>query len=218
MPSTKSFLIHSITMPQPLPQSAQDKDTNERTLFCMKELLSHQSTRVALYKEFDDIPPLIFTLNVHYLRFCISASAYKDFLADRCTPESYQSICQIVTDGFQEVSLQIQAVERALRDDLGREDLGREVRKLQELEREKLKLVMPRIFYLFKKNPVFFFTPHPHPHPPHQTAKSQIFEIDSRKGDKDYSEALRDMRTRLGELLGEINDVLSEIHGAMAEL
>ncbi|RUP45974.1 DNA repair REX1-B-domain-containing protein, partial [Jimgerdemannia flammicorona] len=116
----KAFLIHSITMPQPLPQSAQDKDTNERTLFCMKELLSHQSTRVALYKEFDD--------------------AYKDFLADRCTPESYQSICQIVTDGFQEVSLQIQAVERALRDDLGREDLGREVRKLQELEREKLKL------------------------------------------------------------------------------
>ncbi|RUS16743.1 DNA repair REX1-B-domain-containing protein [Endogone sp. FLAS-F59071] len=133
-------------MPEAITQPTTNNDMSERVLFCMRQLLSQQSTRVALYKEFDD--------------------AYKDYLSDRCTPESYQSICQIVTEGFQEVSSQIQVAERVLKEDLEREDLAQEVRTLQELEREKLKL----------------------------TANSQIFEIESRRGDKDYSESLRKAR------------------------
>lgn len=68
-------------------------------------------------------------------------SAFTDFKAKRLPIDQYQSICGIVTDGFQEVSQQIQAIERQLRDTYSREDLAQLIRRVQESEREKLKLV-----------------------------------------------------------------------------
>lgn len=68
-------------------------------------------------------------------------SAFKDYKSERLPIEQYQSICSIVTDGFQEVSQQIQNVERQLKETYSRPDLADLIRKLQEKERQKLKLV-----------------------------------------------------------------------------
>jgi hypothetical protein len=68
-------------------------------------------------------------------------SAFTDYKAKRLPIDQYQSICGIVTEGFQEVSQQIQNVERILRDTYARENLSNLIRNIQEGEREKLKLV-----------------------------------------------------------------------------
>ncbi|KAG0234949.1 hypothetical protein BGW42_006048 [Actinomortierella wolfii] len=59
-------------------------------------LLSQHSERVALYKEFND--------------------AFKEYIAKRITPEEYTTICGIVTQGFVELSVEIQALEAHLGD------------------------------------------------------------------------------------------------------
>lgn len=68
-------------------------------------------------------------------------SAFTDYKAKRLPIDQYQSICGIVTEGFQEVSQQIQTVECLLRDTYARENLSNLIRNIQEGEREKLKLV-----------------------------------------------------------------------------
>ncbi|KAH8556780.1 DNA repair REX1-B-domain-containing protein [Umbelopsis sp. PMI_123] len=143
---------------------------NEQLLNLLKSFSNSQSTRVALYKEFDD--------------------AFADYKAKRLPIDQYQSICGIVTDGFQEVSQQIQSVEHQLRDTYSREDLAQLIRRVQEGEREKLKL----------------------------TVNIQIWEIESETGDKDFSEAITEARPKLAELLDSINDILEEVREAMSEL
>jgi DNA repair REX1-B len=70
-----------------------------------------------------------------------TCSAFTDYKAKRLPIDQYQSICGIVTDGFQEVSQQIQTIERQLRDTYSREELAQLIRRVQESEREKLKMV-----------------------------------------------------------------------------
>lgn len=50
------------------------------------------------------------------------------------------SICRIATEGFQEVSSEVQTIEQALAEE-GRNDLSQAVRRLQEKEKDKLQLV-----------------------------------------------------------------------------
>ncbi|CAM0139538.1 hypothetical protein VKS41_004646 [Umbelopsis sp. WA50703] len=145
-------------------------DQNEQILNLMKSLNNSQSTRVELYKEFDD--------------------AFKDYKNERLPIEQYQSICGIVTDGFQEVSQQIQNVERQLKETYSRTDLADLIRKLQEAERQKLKL----------------------------TVNLQIWDINSSNSDVDYSESISEARTELGNLLESINEILEEIREATSEL
>ncbi|KAG2179956.1 hypothetical protein INT43_003743, partial [Umbelopsis isabellina] len=122
-------------------------DQNEQILDLMKSLNNSQSTRVELYQEFDD--------------------AFKDYKTERLPVEQYQSICGIVTEGFQEVSQQIQNVERQLKESYSRPDLADLIRKLQERERQKLKL----------------------------TVNLQIWDINSVKSEVDYSESISEART-----------------------
>jgi len=143
---------------------------NDPLLKLLKSFTESQSTRVALYKEFDD--------------------AFNDYKAKRLPVEQYQSICGIVTEGFQEVSQQIQDVERQLKDTHAREDLAALIRKVQDGEREKLKL----------------------------TVNLQIWDIESESSDKDYSQAIADARPELAKLVESINEVLEEIRDAMSEL
>ncbi|KAI8575030.1 hypothetical protein K450DRAFT_263674 [Umbelopsis ramanniana AG] len=142
----------------------------EQLLILLKSFSNSQSTRVALYKEFDD--------------------AFTDYKAKRLPIDQYQSICGIVTDGFQEVSQQIQTIERQLRDTYSREDLAQLIRRVQEGEREKLKL----------------------------TVNIQIWEIESEAGDKDFTEAIAEARPKLAGILESINDVLEEVREATSEL
>ncbi|CAO3661126.1 unnamed protein product [Umbelopsis vinacea] len=145
-------------------------DQNEALLNLLKSFTNSQSTRVALYKEFDD--------------------AFTDYKAKRLPIDQYQSICGIVTEGFQEVSQQIQTVECLLRDTYARENLSNLIRNIQEGEREKLKL----------------------------TVNMQIWEIESENSDKDYTESIAEARLKLIEIVESINNILEEVRDAMSEL
>ncbi|KAG0163924.1 hypothetical protein DFQ28_011015 [Apophysomyces sp. BC1034] len=142
--------------------------TNKETLQQLQALSKEQSTRVALYKEFND--------------------AFDDYIAEKCPPEQYYSICKIVTEGFEEVSLEIQSIERDLAN--SRNDLAQLVRRLQNIEKEKL----------------------------HKTAKLQILTIESRTGEKDFDVTIEEYRQRLREVMAEIQEVWDEIRQEMAEL
>ena len=50
-------------------------------------------------------------------------------------------MCKIVTEGFQEISLEIQSIEKTLLEDLQRADHADLVRRLQDAEKLKLKEV-----------------------------------------------------------------------------
>ncbi|KAI8890784.1 hypothetical protein K501DRAFT_236469 [Backusella circina FSU 941] len=89
--------------------------TDDTTLLKQLQALSKsQGTRVELYHEFE--------------------IAFNDYLNKKCPPEQYYSICKIVTEGFQDVSLEIQNLER----EMPRDDIKNMIRRLQEAEKEKL--------------------------------------------------------------------------------
>ncbi|CAO3630354.1 unnamed protein product [Cunninghamella blakesleeana] len=136
----------------------------------LKSLNKSQDTRIALYQEFDE--------------------AYQDYLVDKCPTEQYYSICKIVTEGFQEVSLEIQAIEKELTEKCRRPDLSSLIRQLQEAEKEKL----------------------------NHTAHLQIYTIESRKGDKDYDTAIIDSQKGLSDALTNIQNIWDEIRSEMMEL
>lgn len=67
-------------------------------------------------------------------------SAFHDYLHDRCPEEQYLSVCRIATEGFQEVSSEVQTIEQALGEE-GHNDIAQTVRRLQDKEKTKLQLV-----------------------------------------------------------------------------
>ncbi|ORZ19045.1 DNA repair REX1-B-domain-containing protein [Absidia repens] len=145
-------------------------ETVPNALSRLQSLSKSQETRIALYQEFDD--------------------AYQDYLNDKCPPEQYYSICKIVTEGFQEVSLEIQSVEKELTDICQRPDLSRLIRRLQEAEKAKLT----------------------------HTAQLQIYTIESKKGEKDYDTTIRDTKQSLEETLDEIQETWDEIRQEITDL
>ncbi|KAF9171944.1 hypothetical protein BGX20_006635 [Mortierella sp. AD010] len=72
-----------------------DEETrNQEIVASLRGFLKHQTERVSLYKEFND--------------------AFKEYIAKRMTPEEYATICNIVTQGFVELSIEILALEAHL--------------------------------------------------------------------------------------------------------
>ncbi|KAF9578655.1 hypothetical protein BGW38_005444 [Lunasporangiospora selenospora] len=71
-----------------------DETRDQEIVNSLRAFLKHQTERVSLYKEFND--------------------AFKEYLAKRLTAEEYTTICQIVTDGFVELSVEILALEAHL--------------------------------------------------------------------------------------------------------
>ncbi|KAI8599411.1 hypothetical protein EDD21DRAFT_161343 [Dissophora ornata] len=72
-----------------------DEETrNQEIVTSLRGFLKHQTERVSLYKEFND--------------------AFKEYTAKRMTPEEYSTICNIVTEGFVELSIEILALEAHL--------------------------------------------------------------------------------------------------------
>lgn len=61
-------------------------------------------------------------------------SAFKDYLSGKCPAEQYHSICRIVTEGFQDVSSEIQAIEKDVSDTY----IKSLIQGLQAAEKEKL--------------------------------------------------------------------------------
>ncbi|CAO3632252.1 unnamed protein product [Cunninghamella echinulata] len=120
----------------------------------------------------------------------MSILAYQDYLQDKCPTEQYYSICKIVTEGFQEVSLEIQAIEKELTEICQRPDLSSLVRQLQQAEKEKL----------------------------NHTAHLQIYTIESKKGDKDYDTAISESKNGLSNALTNIQSIWDEIRSEMMEL
>ncbi|CAO3678725.1 unnamed protein product [Rhizopus stolonifer] len=94
--------------------SNSNLEQNEILSKQLQSLFKLQNTRNELYQEFD--------------------IAFKDYLSGNCPAEQYHSICRIVTEGFQEVSVEIQTMEKNMSNAL----LARTVRDLQEAERKKL--------------------------------------------------------------------------------
>ncbi|KAI8383062.1 DNA repair REX1-B-domain-containing protein [Blakeslea trispora] len=94
--------------------TAEDKDKNEVLATQLQKVLKAQDTRMELYKEFD--------------------IAFNDYLSGKCPAEQYHSICKIVTEGFQDVSVEIQAIEREISDTV----IAGMIRTLQNTEKEKL--------------------------------------------------------------------------------
>ncbi|KAI8370318.1 DNA repair REX1-B-domain-containing protein [Radiomyces spectabilis] len=135
----------------------------------LKALVKAQETRIALYREFAD--------------------AYHDYLADKCSPEEYYSICNIVTEGFQQVSSEIQNIELRMNEEFARPDIGQLIRRLQEKEKEKL----------------------------HNTVNLQILTIESRKSDKDYVSSIEDRQQRLNQVLQDLQEIWDEIREEIAE-
>ncbi|KAI8336236.1 DNA repair REX1-B-domain-containing protein [Chlamydoabsidia padenii] len=139
-------------------------------LSLLKSLTRSQETRIALYQEFDD--------------------AYQDYLNDKCPPEQYYSICKIVTEGFQEVSMEIQVVEKDLSETHGRSDLSNLIRRLQQAEKDKLT----------------------------KTAQLQIYTIESKMGEKDYGATTEMTRQSLQQTLDTIQDIWDEIRQEITDL
>ncbi|KAI9488311.1 DNA repair REX1-B-domain-containing protein [Zychaea mexicana] len=148
--------------------SAIDKEAH--LLSSLQSLIKAQSTRMGLYKEFND--------------------AFQDYLDDKCPEEQYYSVCRLVTEGFQEVSTEIQSIEQDMNDECNRKDLGSMIRQLQEKERAKL----------------------------HETVHLQIYTIKARKGDKDYDATLQEHNARLNEIAKDISEIWDEIRQESAEL
>ncbi|KAK3807586.1 MAG: hypothetical protein J3Q66DRAFT_81829 [Benniella sp.] len=71
-----------------------DETRNQEIVASLRGFLKHQTERVSLYKEFND--------------------AFKEYAAKRMTPEEYATICNIVTQGFVELSVEILALEAHL--------------------------------------------------------------------------------------------------------
>ncbi|KAI8064739.1 DNA repair REX1-B-domain-containing protein [Gongronella butleri] len=136
----------------------------------LQRLQRAQETRLALYQEFED--------------------AYQDYLNDRCPEEQYSSICRIVTEGFQEVSQEIQGIETQLRDTLSRPDLAQQIRRLQMAEKAKLNHVV----------------------------HIQIYTIESKKGEKDYDATVAETRQTLKQTLDEIQEVWDDIRQELTDL
>ncbi|SAL98474.1 hypothetical protein [Absidia glauca] len=144
------------------------KDSAVLTL--LQSLKKSQETRIALYQEFDD--------------------AYQDYLSGKCPPEQYHSICRIVTEGFSEVSLEIQAIEKQLSETHGRTDLANMIRRLQEAEREKLS----------------------------NTAQLQIYVIGQKQGDTDYSQTIEEKKLWLQGNMATIQEVWDELRQETTDL
>ncbi|KAJ8654945.1 hypothetical protein O0I10_009341 [Lichtheimia ornata] len=144
-------------------------DSNAVVLNRLQALIKAQDTRMNIYKEFND--------------------AFQDYLHDRCPEEQYLSICRIATEGFQEVSSEVQTIEQALAEE-GRNDLSQAVRRLQEKEKDKLQL----------------------------TVHLQIYTIESRKGEKDYDTTIQEHRERLDSAISDIGEIWDEIRQEAAEL
>ncbi|KAI9260190.1 DNA repair REX1-B-domain-containing protein [Sporodiniella umbellata] len=89
-------------------------EQNELLSKQLQSIFKSQNTRNELYQEFD--------------------IAFKDYVKGSCPADQYHSICRIVTEGFQEVSHEIQTIEKSLSNSM----LARIVRDLQEAERTKL--------------------------------------------------------------------------------
>ena len=68
-------------------------------------------------------------------------SAFQDYLEGKCPEEQYYSVCRLVTEGFQEVSNEIQTIEQDMNDEHNRQDIGSMIRRLQEKEKAKLQEV-----------------------------------------------------------------------------
>ncbi|KAI8100020.1 DNA repair REX1-B-domain-containing protein [Halteromyces radiatus] len=144
---------------------------------CTRDVLSRlqalskaQETRIALYQEFDD--------------------AYQDYLQNKCPTEQFYSICGIVTEGFQEVSLEIQAIEKELSEKHKRSDLSILIRRLQQAEKDKL----------------------------YNTTHLQIYTIKSRKEEKDYDTTIQETKQRLQDAVNAIQEVWDEIRQEITDL
>ncbi|OBZ81720.1 Uncharacterized protein C19orf60 [Choanephora cucurbitarum] len=109
--------------------TSEDKmaDKNEVLASQLQKILKAQDTRMELYKEFDILDNMIdFTFKLH--------RAFNDYLNGKCPAEQYHSICKIVTEGFQDVSVEIQAIEKEISDAV----IAGMIRALQNVEKEKL--------------------------------------------------------------------------------
>ncbi|GAA5806926.1 hypothetical protein MFLAVUS_000275 [Mucor flavus] len=92
----------------------QNLTKNELLSKQLQKLLKAQGTRMELYTEFD--------------------IAFKDYLSGKCPADQYHSICKIVTEGFQDVSQEIQTIEKEISDRV----IAGIIRALQQGEKERL--------------------------------------------------------------------------------
>ncbi|KAG9289895.1 hypothetical protein G9A89_010201 [Geosiphon pyriformis] len=181
-----------------------------RMLKRMRDFTSYQGTRVALYKEFQEA----FTQNLNF------TDPEHNIINNQCTDAEFALICRITTEGFNEVSRDIQAVEREMKNigDIGQQaeqielggyqmseniidhgelviigqELGALIRVVQELEKQKLKLTVNTQIYM-------------------KQAKTQ-------NSKQDFGSLIKDTQQSLSEIVEQINEAMQEIHEVMTEL
>lgn len=63
------------------------------------------------------------------------------------TAKDYQISCNMVTEGFKQIMVEIDNIAKKIEEDCKNEEVASLVKKLQELEREKLKSVWTNIWF-----------------------------------------------------------------------
>ncbi|CEP18919.1 hypothetical protein [Parasitella parasitica] len=141
---------------------------NEALSEQLQKVLKAQDTRMKLYREFD--------------------IAFKDYLNGKCPEEQYSSVCKIVTEGFQEVSKEIQDVEK----EVNKSDtvIGGMIRQLQNVEKERLEKV-------------------------NNTANLQILTIRSKESDKDYDETIKQEQKGVKESTDKVYEIWDKLREEM---
>ncbi|KAI8645477.1 DNA repair REX1-B-domain-containing protein [Parasitella parasitica] len=138
---------------------------NEALSKQLQILLKAQDTRMELYREFD--------------------IAFQDYLCGKCPAEQYHSVCKIVTEGFQDVSQEIQNVEK----EVSKSDqvIGGSIRELQKVEKERLA----------------------------KTANLQILIIQSKESDKDFDETIKQEKESIKEIVDKVYEIWDELREEM---
>ncbi|OUM56899.1 hypothetical protein PIROE2DRAFT_18285 [Piromyces sp. E2] len=95
-------------------------DNSNSLLELLRSVKYLQEQRVMIYKSFE--------------------KSYEAYITKMFSAKDYQVSCNMVTKGFKQIMEEIDSIAKKI-EDLGNEDVASLIKKLQTLEREKLKSV-----------------------------------------------------------------------------
>lgn len=145
-------------------------NNNDSLLDLLRSVKSLQEQRVMIYKSFE--------------------KSYEAYITKMFSAKDYQVSCGMVTEGFKQIMEDIDTIAKKIEEDLGNEKVASIIKKLQKLEREKLK----------------------------STVAFQMKSYETLFGQKDLSDDVEEAKTNLDNLIEEINEVNVEISSEIAAL
>ncbi|ORX52089.1 hypothetical protein BCR36DRAFT_403871 [Piromyces finnis] len=145
-------------------------DNSNSLIEVLKNVKLLQEQRVMIYKSFE--------------------KSYEAYITKMFSAKDYQISCKMVTEGFKQIMEEIDSLAKKIEEDLGNEELASLIKKLQTLEREKLK----------------------------STVAFQMKSYETLFGQKDLSDDVEKAKENIDNLIEEINEINVEISSEMAAL